>query len=383
MAPALQGLRIIEMVGLGPAPFAAMMLADHGADVVRVHAAHRKGGFPLLDSRFDVLARGRRSLALDLRAPGASELLLELVGAADGLIEGFRPGVMERMGLAPEDCLRRQPRLVYGRMTGWGQHGPLARQAGHDLNYLGLTGALHAIGAADRPPPVPLNYVADFGGGGMLLAFGMLAALLAVRGGAPGQVVDAAMVDGASLLASMFWGFRAGGGWSDRREGNLLDGGAYFYATYACADGRFLAVACVERRFHDLLVERLRLDPAVYTHDRDPARWPALRARLAALFATQPRDHWAALFEDSDACVTPILDWREAAHHGHAAARGAYVDVEGVTQPAPAPRLSATPAREPAAAPAVGAHSVEVLREWGMAPERVASALDSGLIVQA
>lgn len=282
MAPALQGLRIIEMVGLGPAPFAAMMLADHGADVVRVHAAHRKGDFPLLDSRFDVLARGRRSLALDLRAPGASDLLLELVGAADGLIEGFRPGVMERMGLAPEECLRRQPRLVYGRMTGWGQQGPLARQAGHDLNYLGLTGALHAIGPADRPPSVPLNYVADFGGG-MLLAFGMLAALLAVRGGAPGQVVDAAMVDGAGLLAAMFWGFRAGGGWSDRREGNLLDGGAYFYATYACVDGRFLAVACVERRFHDLLVERLGLDPAVYTHDRDPAQWPALRAAGGAV----------------------------------------------------------------------------------------------------
>lgn len=370
MAPALQGLRIIEMVGLGPAPFAAMMLADHGADVVRVHAAHRKGDFPLLDSRFDVLARGRRSLALDLRAPGASDLLLELVGAADGLIEGFRPGVMERMGLAPEECLRRQPRLVYGRMTGWGQQGPLARQAGHDLNYLGLTGALHAIGPADRPPSVPLNYVADFGGG-MLLAFGMLAALLAVRGGAPGQVVDAAMVDGAGLLAAMFWGFRAGGGWSDRREGNLLDGGAYFYATYACVDGRFLAVACVERRFHDLLVERLGLDPAVYTHDRDPAQWPALRARLAALF------------EDSDACVTPVLDWREAAHHPHAAARAGYIDVEGVTQPAPAPRLSATPARQPAAAPAVGAHLVEVLHEWGLAPERVAGALDSGLIVQA
>ncbi|AUL46474.1 carnitine dehydratase [Bordetella trematum] len=383
MTPALQGLRIIEMVGLGPAPFAAMMLADHGADVVRIHAAHRKGDFPLLDSPYDVLARGRRSLALDLRAPGASDLLLELVGASDGLIEGFRPGVMERMGLAPEECLRRQPRLVYGRMTGWGQQGPLAHRAGHDLNYLGLTGALHAIGAADRPPPVPLNYVADFGGGGMLLAFGMLAALLAVRGGAPGQVVDAAMVDGANLLASMFWGFRAGGGWSDRRENNLLDGGAYFYTTYACADGRFLAVACVERRFHDLLLERLRLDPAVYSHDRDPAQWPALRARLAALFATQPRDHWAALFEDSDACVTPILDWGEAVAHRHASARGAYVDVEGVTQPAPAPRLSVTPARAPAVAPAVGAHSVEVLREWGVAPERVARALGSGLIVQA
>lgn len=383
MTPALQGLRIIEMVGLGPAPFAAMMLADHGADVVRIHAAHRKGDFPLLDSPYDVLARGRRSLALDLRAPGASDLLLELVGASDGLIEGFRPGVMERMGLAPEECLRRQPRLVYGRMTGWGQQGPLAHQAGHDLNYLGLTGALHAIGAADRPPPVPLNYVADFGGGGMLLAFGMLAALLAVRGGAPGQVVDAAMVDGANLLASMFWGFRAGGGWSDRRENNLLDGGAYFYTTYACADGRFLAVACVERRFHDLLLERLRLDPAVYSHDRDPAQWPALRARLAALFATQPRDHWAALFEDSDACVTPILDWGEAVAHRHASARGAYVDVEGVTQPAPAPRLSVTPARAPAVAPAVGAHSVEVLREWGVAPEWVARALGSGLIVQA
>lgn len=374
----LDSVRVLEIGGLGPGPFCAMHLADLGADVISV-VRETKGR----ETTGALLNRGKRSVFADLKTEEGRQLVLALVAEADALIEGMRPGVMERLGLGPEECLAVNPRLVYGRMTGWGQQGPLAHQAGHDLNYLGLTGALHAIGAADRPPPVPLNYVADFGGGGMLLAFGMLAALLAVRGGAPGQVVDAAMVDGANLLASMFWGFRAGGGWSDRREGNLLDGGAYFYTTYACADGRFLAVACVERRFHDLLLERLRLDPDVYSHDRDPAQWPALRARLAALFATQPRDHWAALFEDSDACVTPILDWREAEAHRHAAARGAYVDVEGVTQPAPAPRLSVTPARAPAVAPAVGAHSVEVLREWGVAPERVASALGSGLIVQA
>lgn len=383
MSGTLQGLRIIEMVGLGPAPFAAMMLADHGAEVVRVHPAHRKADFPLLDTKYDVLARGRRSVAIDLRAPGGSELLLELIANADGLMEGFRPGVMERLGLSPETCLERNPRLVYGRMTGWGQSGPLAGQAGHDLNYLGLTGALHAIGPADRPPVVPLNYVADFGGGGMLLAFGMLAALLAVRGGGAGQVVDAAMTDGAGLLSSMFWGFRAGGAWSGERGRNLLDGGAYFYAAYACEDGRYLAVACVEKRFHDIFIERLGLDAAEFTHDRQPARWPLLQEKLAALFATRPRDHWAGLFEGTDGCVTPILDWDEAAEHPHAVERKAFVEIEGVKQPAPAPRFSAMPAPTPTVAAQAGAHSIETLRAWGVTPERIDVALEQGLIAQA
>lgn len=380
MSGALSGLRIIEMVGLGPAPFAAMMLADHGAEVIRIHAKGQKPDFPLLNGRFDVLGRNRHSLSIDLRAEGAADLLLDLVAQADGLIEGFRPGVMERLGLGPDPCLLRNPALAYGRMTGWGQGGPMAQQAGHDMNYLGLTGGLHAIGPADRPPAVPLNYVADFGGGGMLLAFGMLSAVLSARQTGRGQVIDAAMVDGASLLASMFWGFRAGGAWSDRREGNLLDGGAYFYATYACADGRFLAVACVETRFHDILLDRLGLDPAIFSHMRDPSVWPDRRARLAALLATRPRDHWAALFMDSDACVSPVLDWDEAAAHPQAVAREAFVSVDGVVQPAPAPRLSVTPAPMPRAAVTPGSQSGSILREWGIAADRIAAALDSGMI---
>lgn len=383
MTGALSGLRFIEMVGLGPAPFAAMMLADHGAEVIRIHAKGKKPDLPLLNGPFDVLGRNRRSLSIDLRAEGATALMLDLVAKADGLIEGFRPGVMERLGLGPEVCLGHNPALVYGRMTGWGQDGPMARQAGHDMNYLGLTGGLHAIGPADRPPTVPLNYVADFGGGGMLLAFGMLSGVIAARSTGQGQVVDAAMVDGASLLASMLWGFRAGGGWSDRREANLLDGGAYFYATYACADGRFLAVACVEKRFHDILVDRLGLDPAVFTHMRDPAAWPELRAKLAALLATQPRDHWAALFEGSDACVSPVLDWNEAPQHPQAQAREAFVEVAGVVQPAPAPRMSATPAPAPRPAVAPGSHSVEILAEWGLPAAQVSAALANGMIAEA
>lgn len=380
MAGALSGLRVIEMVGLGPAPFAAMMLADHGAEVIRIHPKGQKPDFPLLNSRFDVLGRNRRSLALDLRAEGAVDLALELVAQADGLIEGFRPGVMERLGLGPQVCLERNPRLAYGRMTGWGQDGPLAARAGHDMNYLGLIGALNAIGPADRPPAVPLNYVADFGGGGMLLAFGMLGAILSARQTGRGQIVDAAMVDGASLLASMFWGFRAGGAWSAQREANLLDGGAYFYTTYACADGRFLAVACVEKRFHDILLDRLALDPAVFTHMRDPAAWPGLRVRLAALLATRPRDHWAALFDGSDACVSAVLDWDEAAAHPQAVARRAFLLVEGVTQPAPAPRFSATPAPAPRAAVAAGRHSSDILQDWGIGAGRIAAAFDSGIL---
>lgn len=383
MSGALSGLRIIEMVGLGPAPFAAMMLADHGAEVIRIHAKGQKPDFPLLNGRFDVLGRNRRSLAIDLRAGGAADLLLDLVAQADGLIEGFRPGGMERLGLGPAPCLARNPALAYGRMTGWGQEGPMARQAGHDMNYLGLTGGLHAIGPADRPPVVPLNYVADFGGGGMLLAFGMIAAILSAQRTGQGQVIDAAMTDGASLLASMFWGFRAGGAWSDRREANLLDGGAYFYATYTCADGRFLAVACVEKRFHDILLDRLGLDPAVFTYMRDPSAWPGLRDRLAALLATQPRDHWAALFEGSDACVSPVLGWDEAPAHPQALARQAFISVDGVTQPAPAPRFAATPAAAPTAAVAPGRHSGAILRDWGIAEDRIAAAIDGGMIAEA
>jgi len=376
----LQGLRVIEMVGLGPAPFAAMMLADLGAEVIRVHQKGQRPEIPLLNTRFDILARGRRSIALDLKADGAVDLALALITRADGLIEGFRPGVMERLGLGPEVCLQRNPRLAYGRLTGWGQSGPMAATAGHDLNYLALTGALHAMGPADAPPSVPLNLVSDFGGGGMLLALGMVSAILHARTVGVGQVIDAAMTDGTSLLAGMFWGFRAGGLWNERREANLLDGGAYFYATYACADGKHLAVAALEKRFHQVFLERLDLDPAEFTHAAQPAVWPQLKSKLAALFQTQPRDHWVALFEGTDACVSAVLDWREAEQHPQMTARSAFVSIDDVTQPAPAPRFSVTPSATPEAAASPGAHSSEILADWGVDEALIAAGKASGAV---
>lgn len=376
----LNGLRIIEMVGIGPAPFAAMMLADMGAEVIRVHAKGQRPDIPFLNTRFDVLARNRRSLALDLKVDGAVEILLDLIGKSDGVIEGFRPGVMERLGIGPDISLQKNPRLVYGRMTGWGQSGPLASTAGHDLNYIALTGALHAMGPADTPPPVPLNLIGDFGGGGMLMAFGMACGILHAKISGRGQVVDAAMIDGASLLASMFWGFRAGNYWSDQRETNLLDGGAYFYTTYKCADEKYLAVAAVEPKFHAQLIEKLELDPAIFTHVKNPAMWPQLRSLLADTFRTKPRDYWAKLFEGSDACVSPILDWSEAIENSQMISRATLIDVDGVMQPAPAPRFSHTMTAEPRSADSPGAHSVEILREWGIPQEQIDAAHLAGAV---
>ena len=383
-AGALDGVRVIEFAGLGPAPFAAMMLADHGAEIIRIERKAGSTRTAFVNSRFDVPSRGRRSVAIDLRAPAGRDLALDLIAQSDALIEGFRPGVMERLGLGPVLCLERNARLVYGRMTGWGREGPLAERAGHDLNYLGLTGALNAIGPREEPPPPPLNLAADYGGGGMLLAFGILAAMLHARRSGVGQVVDAAMIDGAGLLSGLFHGLLAGGYWSESREANLLDGAAYFYSTYRCADGKFLAVACIEPQFHDLLVARLDLDPAVFTHMADPAQWPALKKRLAILFATRPRDHWAALFEGTDACVTPILSWSEARSHPHAAARHAFVAVDGVPQPAPAPRFSRTPAPPPSSSEAnfgAGAEADEaLLRTFGAASARIEAARAVGAL---
>lgn len=380
MAGPLQGLRVIEMVGLGPAPFAAMMLADMGADVIRIHQKGQRPDIPLMNTPYDVLARGRRSIALDLKAEGAVDIALDLIASADGLIEGFRPGVMERLGLGPDACLGRNPRLAYGRMTGWGHAGPLAPTAGHDLNYLALTGALNAMGAPGAAPPVPLNLIGDFGGGGMLLAFGMVSAILQARMSGQGQVVDAAMTDGISLLASMFWGFRAAGMWSDQRDANLLDGAAYFYTTYLCADGKSLAVAAVEPKFHAILIERLGLDPSEFTHMRNPAAWPALRARLADHFAREPRDHWADLFAGTDACVSPILTWSEAATNAQMQAREAFISVDAVLQPAPAPRFSRTPAAQPGPVARPGDHSLDILRDWNISEERIEQAQKAGAI---
>lgn len=362
VAGPLRGLRVIEMAGIGPGPFCAMMLADMGADVIRID---RRGTVPDPahgELRTAVMNRGRRSIALDLKQPAALEVVLAMAERADVLLEGFRPGVMERLGLGPEVCLARNPRLVFGRMTGWGQQGPLAPAAGHDINYIALTGALSAIGGPDAPVP-PLNLVGDFGGGAVMLAFGIACALLEARASGRGQVVDAAMVDGASLLMSMFYGMHAGGRW-DERGRNLLDGSAPYYGCYACADGKWVAVGAIEPQFYALLLKHLDIDAADWPqHDR--ARWPELKQLMTLRFARRPRDAWCALMEGSDACIAPVLDMAEAPAHAHNRARGNFVEIDGVVQPAPAPRFSRTPGAVQRPPEAPGSHTEAILDELG------------------
>ncbi len=336
----LDGLRVVELAGIGPGPHAAMVLADLGADVVRVRRPGPVGG-P------DHTLRGRRLVSADLKEPAGRDAVLELVEHADVLIEGFRPGVAERLGLGPDDALARNPRLVYGRMTGWGQDGPLAERAGHDINYLSLTGLLHAIGPADAPPVPPLNLVGDFGGGSMLLVVGVLAALWERSESGRGQVIDAAMVDGASLLGQMVWAYRGMGVWSDERESNILDGAAPYYATYTCADGRHVAVGAIEAPFYAQLLAGLGLAGEDLPGQHDRAGWPVLRARIGGAIAARPRDAWTEVFAGTDACVTPVLTFTEALTDPHLAARATFVTVDGVDQPAPAPRFSRTPAAAP------------------------------------
>lgn len=365
MAGPLEGLKIVEMVGIGPAPFCGMMLADMGAEVIRIDRPGNASIVAPEDSRFDVTARNRRSIAVDLKKPGGPETVLALIDKADAVIEGFRPGVMERLGLGPDTCLARNPRLVYGRMTGWGQKGPLAHAAGHDINYIALSGALHAIGRPGEPPVVPLNYIGDFGGGGMLLAFGVLCALLQTGRSGKGQVVDAAMTDGAALLSAMMYGFRADGSMSNQRGENLLDGGAHFYNTYACADGKYVSIGSIEPQFYAKLIELCGIDDPAFHAQRDPHGWPMLKYRLADVFKTKTRDEWCALMEGTDVCFAPVLDWDEAPQHAHNRARETFVQVAGVMQPAPAPRFSRTPAATPAAPSTPGADGVAVLQDWG------------------
>lgn len=371
MAGPLAGLKVLEMAGLGPAPFCAMMLADMGADVVRIE---RPGSRSVTGTTgaFDVLSRNRRVLKLNLKDGAALESVLALVERADILIEGFRPGVMERLGLGPEPCLSRRPSLVYGRMTGWGQTGPLSHAAGHDINYIALSGALHAIGRPGEPPAVPLNYIGDFGGGAMMLAFGILCALHHARLTGQGQVVDAAMTDGAALLSAMMYGMHAAGVWSNRRGENMLDGGAHFYGTYACADGKYVSLGAIEPQFYALLLEKADIADAAFSNQNTMRHWPQLRERLAQIFLTKTRADWCALLEGSDACFAPVLDWDEAPLHPHNQARQTFVTVDGVLQPAPAPRFSHTPAATPAYATASAQDSASIIADWSRA-DRVTS----------
>jgi len=381
MAGPLQGLKVVEMVGIGPAPFCAMALADLGAEVIRIDRPQTGSAKAAADkARYDVTGRGRRSLAIDLRKPGAAEAVLHLVEKADILIEGFRPGVMERLGLGPDVCFARNPRLVFGRMTGWGQFGPLSQAAGHDINYIAIAGALHAIGPAGEPPVVPLNYIGDFGGGGMLLAFGVMCAVHEAKSSGKGQVVDAAMTDGTAMLSAMMYGMRARGVWSTQRGENLLDGGAHFYGTYACADGKYVAIGAIEPQFYAKLRELCGIDDPAFDAQMDSARWPVLKHRLTDVFRTRTRDEWCALLEGSDSCFAPILDWDEAPKHPHNVARSTFVEVDGVTQPAPAPRFSRTSADRPKAGSAAGADTEAVLRDWGMAASAIDSLRQAGII---
>jgi alpha-methylacyl-CoA racemase len=369
----LSGLKVIEMPAIGPAPFCGMLLADLGADVLRID---RTGDVDLglpVEPKYELLGRGKRSLALDLKDPQAIALVLDLISKADVLIEGFRPGVMERLGLGPDAALAKNPKLVYGRMTGWGQDGPMAMAAGHDINYIALTGALHAIGHKDGKPVPPLNLVGDFGGGSLYLAMGILAALFERQQSGKGQVIDAAMVDGAASLMTLFYGLKGAGLWNDTRGANMLDSGAPWYDTYDCRDGGHVAIGSIEGKFYAELIEKLGLDPAILPKQHDRKRWPSLRAAIAAAFRTKTRDEWCAIMEGSDICFAPVLGLDEAPQHPHMAARETFTAPDGVVQPAPAPRFSRTPggiARKP---PTRGEGGEQALADWGVARKPAAA----------
>jgi alpha-methylacyl-CoA racemase len=365
MSGPLQGIRILEIAGLGPGPFAAMMLADMGADVLRVDRTGPADFGVERDPRYEVTRRGRRSVVADLKSAEGVALVRRLVARADGMLEGFRPGVMERLGLGPTQCLEINPRLVYGRMTGWGQSGPMAHAAGHDINYLALSGTLSVLGEEGRAPVFPGNLLGDYGGGGMYMAFGIVCALLEARGSGRGQVVDAAILDGVASLSAYVHGLKAGGYWSERRSDNMVDGGAPFYNVYATADRRWVAVGAIEKRFYGALLQVLGLDDVDVASQHDKATWPALRERIAAVFATRTRDAWCEAFEGVDACFSPVLDTSEAAKHPHVVARGTFMKVDGVTQPAPAPRFSRSACGTPMPARAAGNGGEEAIADWG------------------
>jgi alpha-methylacyl-CoA racemase len=379
MAGPLQGFKVIEMAGIGPGPFTAMMLADMGAEVLRVDRPNAR----VLNPDKDVLNRGRKSVAVDLKHPDGVQTVLRLVEQADALLEGFRPGVMERLGLGPDECLARNPKLVYGRMTGWGQEGPLAHAAGHDINYIAIAGVLNNFKREGERPVPPNNLVGDFGGGGLLLAFGIVCALLEAGRSGQGQVVDAAMVDGAAVLSTMLHAFVAMGIWQDNPGHNMLDTGAHFYEVYETADGKYMAIGAIEHQFYEELIERTGLKDEELPFQMDRTQWPSLKERFAALFKTKTRDEWQALLEGTDACAVPVLSMTEAPSHPHNEARQTFVVLDGVTQPAPAPRFSRTTAEIGARPPEPGEHTVDALAGWGFTADEVAKLRETGAVSQA
>ncbi len=359
---------MVEMAGIGPGPFTAMMLSDMGAEVIRLDRLSQAGS----GHRANVLNRGRRSIAIDLKNSDGVSTAQRLIDQADVLVEGFRPGVMERLGLGPDTCLERNPGLVYGRMTGWGQSGPLAQAAGHDINYISIGGALGAMGYADRPPAPPLNLVGDFGGGAMYLLAGILAALVERSKSGKGQVIDAAMTDGTASLLSPFYGLMAMGMWTTERFSNRLDGGAYYYGSYECSDGEYISIGSLEPQFYSLLLEKCEITDPDFQNQLDQQAWPEKREKLAALFKTRTRQQWCELLEGTDVCFAPVLNLQEASQHPHNIARATFIDHEGVTQPAPAPRFSRTPGAIQSSAALAGEHTEEILRDWGYTEEEIA-----------
>ena len=380
MSGPLEGVRIVELAGLGPAPFAGMMLADAGADIIRVDRFERATYPPHTEAHVDLMNRGRRSVAVDLKHPEGVAAVRQLIDAADGLMEGFRPGVAERLGIGPDVCLARNPKLAYGRMTGWGQDGPMAMAAGHDINYISLAGALEPIGRAGERPLPPLNLVGDFGGGGMLLAFGMVAAILSARQTGRGQVIDAAMTDGAAALMTMTYTLRSAGIWRDERGTNMLDTGAHFYEVYETSDGGYLGVGAIEPQFYAALLEGLGLADAELPDQMDRDQWPVMKERFATIFAGRTRAEWEAVFDGSDACVAPVLSIPEATAHPHNVHRGTFTEVAGTVQPAPAPRFVGTPGAIRRPPPHPGQHGDEALAEWGFDGDEVAKLRQAGAI---
>ncbi|WP_087735140.1 CaiB/BaiF CoA transferase family protein [Paraburkholderia piptadeniae] len=376
----LSGIRIVELGGVGPVPFCCMLLSDLGADVIRIDRPPGYDGGTHGDPRFNLLNRGRRSAALDLKQAGAVGAVLKLVGRADALVEGFRPGVAERLGLGPETCLAANPALVYGRMTGWGQSGPLAAEPGHDINYIALTGVLHSIGTGDGPPAIPLNLVGDFGGGSLYLALGIVSAILESKRSGMGQVVDTAMVDGAASLMTLCYGLLASGYWKDQRASNRLDSGAPWYNVYQTRDGGWISVASNETRFWRNLLQLLGLPESEMPDQHDTAHWPAMREKFTKIFRTRTRDEWCVLAEGRETCIVPVLSMSEAPSHPHLRARGTFVEFEGITQPAPAPRFSRTPGAIQRGPAQPGEHTDELLTDWGFSDSEISALRESRAI---